>query len=440
MQGGAEVEFLTQGEKLKRLRTELNLRQKDLADENITREFISMVEKDKRNFSKQNAISIMKKILSKAEEKGIVLNLDEEYIYRDIKQDVEKYCLQQVENKATKEECEKLLDMAEKYDLPYAKVKILKRMGEILLYDQEPVQAFISYSKAMEILNTNNFIEEKPAIFNNMGVCKLKLIQYEEATLYFNNSLIISNIINDIKIYNRVLFNLSLSYSNLRRHDDSLKIIDECLGRLDKEKEIILYLKVKIMEAFCYEKKKQYDKCMNIYYNLEKEFENRVTPKEGAILANIYNNMADVLLTLKRYKESEKYYDKSYKLRELYDKELISHTFILRSKLYIELNMLDKAEISLKKGIELCKIHNDYEFWVKGLKDLEKIYICTKDNDKLRDVYLEYIDLSNKNNNEKNKIYGLNKLINLEITLNNMEKAQYFSSKLNEYIENIEKM
>lgn len=61
MQGGAEVEFLTQGEKLKRLRTELNLRQKDLADENITREFISMVEKDKRNFSKQNAISIMKK-------------------------------------------------------------------------------------------------------------------------------------------------------------------------------------------------------------------------------------------------------------------------------------------------------------------------------------------------------------------------------------------
>ena len=44
------MEFLTQGEKLKNLRLELNLRQKDLSDEKVTREFISMVEKGKRNF------------------------------------------------------------------------------------------------------------------------------------------------------------------------------------------------------------------------------------------------------------------------------------------------------------------------------------------------------------------------------------------------------
>jgi len=287
LQGGAEVEFLTQGEKLKRLRIQLNLRQKDLADENITREFISMVEKDKRNFSKQNAISIMKNILSKAEEKGIVLNLDEEYIYRDIKQDVQKYCLQQVENKATKEECEKLLDMAEKYDLPYAKVKILKRMGKILLYDQEPVQAFISYSKAMEILNTNNFIEEKAAIFNNMGVCKLKLIQYEEAALYFNNSLIICVIVNDFKIYNRVLFNLILTYDNLRRIDETLKIIEECNERIDKVEENLIYIKVKVMEANCYEVKKEYDKSFIIYDNLVKEIASSLNQENMKLLGLI---------------------------------------------------------------------------------------------------------------------------------------------------------
>ncbi len=435
MQGGAEVEFLTQGEKLKRLRIQLNLRQKDLADENITREFISMVEKDKRNFSKQNAISIMKNILSKAEEKGIVLNLDEEYIYRDIKQDVQKYCLQQVENKATKEECEKLLDMAEKYDLPYAKVKILKRMGKILLYDQEPVQAFISYSKAMEILNTNNFIEEKAAIFNNMGVCKLKLIQYEEAALYFNNSLIICDIVNDFKIYNRVLFNLILTYDNLRRIDETLKIIEECNERIDKVEENVIYIKVKVMESNCYEVKKEYDKSFIIYDNLVKEIASGLNQENMKFLGLIYNNMASLKLKQNNYAESEVYFDKSYQARLIYDEEGVSHTLIDKSKLYIKLKLFDKAIKVINEGIDICKKYNDYEYWFTGLKKLEKIYLQQESYDELEQVYLELMSLSLENNTEKNSIYALNKLINLELLLNNMEKAQFYSNKLNEYIE-----
>jgi len=435
LQGGAEVEFLTQGEKLKRLRIQLNLRQKDLADENITREFISMVEKDKRNFSKQNAISIMKNILSKAEEKGIVLNLDEEYIYRDIKQDVQKYCLQQVENKATKEECEKLLDMAEKYDLPYAKFRILKRMGKIFFADQDYTQSFIIHSQAMEILNTNNLIEEKPIIFNNMGVCKLKLTQYEEAVLYFSNSLIICDIINDYKICNRVLFNLALTYDNLGKVDETLKVIQKCNKKLDKIKENILYLKVKVMEANCYEVKKQYDKSFIIYDQLINDIRNNQNPENFKFLGLIYNNMAFIKLEQKNYDESEFYFDKSYQARLIYDKEGLSHTLIDKSSLYIDVNLLDKAIEGINEGIIICKKYNDYEYWLTGLKQLEKIYLIKKNYDKLEKVYLDLMSLSEKNNTEKNSIYALNKLINLELLLKNMEKAQFYSNKLNEYIE-----
>ncbi len=94
----------------------------------------------------------------------------------------------------------------------------------------------------------------------------------------------------------------------------------------------------------------------------------------------------------------------------------------------------------LNEGVVLCKKYNDYEYWVTALKQLEKIYLIQKDYDKLEDVYLELISLSHKNNNLNNSIYALNKLINLELLINNTEKAQLYSGKLNEYIENSIKM
>lgn len=434
------MEFVTQGEKLKRLRLQFNLRQKDLADENITREFISMVEKEKRNFSKQNAISIMKNILCKAEEKGITLNLDEEYIARDIKQDAEKYCLEELENKPTKEECQKLLEIVEKYDLQYAKVKILKRMGEIFLYDQEPVQAFISYSKAMEILNRNNFIEEKALVFNNMGVCKLKLIQYEEAALYFNNSIFISNVINNYEIYNKTLFNLILTYNKLGKEDELIRVVEECNKRINKVKENLIYIKVKVMESNYYEEKNQLDKSLIIYENLVKDIDNNLNSENVRSLGLIYNNMASIKLKQKRYDESESYFDKSYQARLIYDREGVSHTLIDKSYLYIELNLLDKAIEDINEGIIICKKYNDYEYWITGLKQLEKIYLIQKNYDKLEQVYLDLMSLSVENDTEKNRVYAINKLINLELLLKNIERAKFYSNKLNEYIETSLKM
>lgn len=158
--------------------------------------------------------------------------------------------------------------MAEKYDLPYAKVKILKRMGEIFFINQDYTQAFIIHSQAMEILNTNNLIEEKPPIFNNMGVCKLKLIQYEEAALYFSNALFICNIVDNYKISNRVAFNLGLAYSNIGEIDNALNIVESYSAKAKESAEHKVYIKMKILAANCYEIKKDYENCIEIYLNL----------------------------------------------------------------------------------------------------------------------------------------------------------------------------
>lgn len=435
------MEFLTQGEKLKRLRLQLNLRQKDLADENITREFISMVEKEKRNFSKQNAISIMRNILSKAEEKGINLNLDEEYIARDLKQDAEIYCLEELENKPTKEECEDLIKIAEEYDLPYAKVKILKRIGEIFFLDQEYTQSFIVHSQAMEILNANNIIEEKPTIFNNMGVCKLKLTQYEEAALYFNNSLIVCNLVDKYNIKNRVAFNLALAYSNTDEIDMAIKILESYSNKTNDSEEDKVFIKIKILACNCYEIKKDYEKCMKIYMDLLNSIDTRLKNEKdlnegyGTLLGIIYNNMANILLTQEKLFESEVYFDKSYDVRINNDIELLSHSLIEKSRLYIKWLQYDKAKEALNKGLELSKKYSDYEYWLTALKELEKIALYENNYEDLKRIYLGLIELSEINDTEKNKIYALNNLIRLELILNNIEEAKTFSNKLNEYIE-----
>ena len=397
-----------------------------------------MVEKGKRNFSRGNAIKIMRKIISMAKEKEIDLNLDEEYMARDVREDVEMHCLRRVEAKASMEECHKLLEIAEEHKVPYAISKIYKRMGEIQLFNQEAVQAFISYSNSLEILNNNNLVNDKPLIFNNMGVCKLMLLDYEEAAHYFSNSLLVAELTGNYSAYNKTLFNLTLAYSNLKNIPDTLKTIERCIARLDKYKEYNIYLKVKIMEAYCYSENEDYKTSLSIYYDLENGLKNTLTDEEKVVLANVYNNMASVLLLNNKFKESEEYFDKSLELRNEYSKDLLSHTLITKSKLYKKCSQQNNAIICLQEGIELCKEYNDYEYWNIALNELEEIYNDNNNYDNLRWLYLQYIELSFNNQNENTRIYGYNKLINLELRLNNLKEAREYSDKLNAYIEEIQ--
>ena len=130
-------------------------------------------------------------------------------------------------------------------------------MGELQVYNKEATQAFINYSKALEILNLNNLLKDKPIIFSNMGFCKLMLTDYEEAVFYYNSSLMLCEILNDYTIYNRCLYNLALTYSHLGNLPETLNTLDRCINRIDRTKENRLYLKAKILEAHSYSEMKE---------------------------------------------------------------------------------------------------------------------------------------------------------------------------------------
>lgn len=349
------------------------------------------------------------------------------------KEEAEKICITAAENNASYEECLELLSITDKFNIPYGHYKLYKRMGDFFLINQKFQESFVYYTIAMDILNENNMKEEKIFLFNNMGINKLKMLQYDEAIVYFDSSLMLSNMIKKYDIYTKILYNLALAYLSIYKIEEAITAIIKCYKRLDKHSEAQLYIKLKILEANCYEEKGCFSKCIEIYYTLLKGEDNI----NNTLLGNIYNNIASLFLKGKNYSESSIYFDKAYDNRNTYDKWLLSHVLIDKAELYYDTQDLEKFYITIFQGIELCKEYSDYEYWIKAMMKLEKAYRKENNTEKLRSTYLEMLEISKKNNLEKDIMYSLNKLINLEIKLKNFEVAFKYNDMLNEYIEKI---
>lgn len=428
------MKFMPRGQKVKELRRILGLKQKDLVElmeGEITREFISMVEKEKRHFKKQTAIKVMSCMLDYAKEQGIYLNLDEEYLIRDEVQEAERYCDLCIAKDLDFDACLNLLDICEEFGLGYTKYKIYKIMGDIKFKANDYKAAFIYYSTAYEVLSNYEENSEKPIILNNMGVCKLKLLKYDEAILYFNNSLMACNTINRYDCYDKIIYNLILCYSELNKYEDALSIIKKFSERIEKLKEELLYIKIKISEANCYEAKGEYDKCIDIYHNLRDELGDSVL---GDMLGNIYNNLALVYLKKKDYEKSEEYFSKCIEFRKEKDNKHLCRVLIHKSNFYLDKGMKEEATKIIDKAIELCKLNNDFKYLIIALKNLEKIYKINEDNINLRNVYLEILNIAKENKSSNEIVYALNNLVDIEITLQNYDKAHFYNKELKGYL------
>lgn len=349
------------------------------------------------------------------------------------KEEAEKICVQAVDNNASQEECFQLLRITDKFSIPYGHYKLYKRIGDTFLINQQFEQSFVHYTIAMDILNENNMKEEKVFLFNNMGINKLKCLQYDEAIVYFNSCLMLSKMLKKYDIYIKVLYNLALAYLSIYKVDEAIAAINKCYDRLNKHSEIQLYIKLRILEANCYEEKGTISKCIEIYNSLLEEEDNM----DKTLLGNVYNNIASLFLKQKNYSKSSIYFDKAYDNRNTHDKWLLAHVIIDRAELYYETLDLEKFYTAISQGIELCREYNDYEYWIIALMKLERAYKKDNNTEKLRSLYLEILDISKKNNIEKNIMYSLNKLISLEIKLKNYGAAYEYNDMLNQYIENI---
>jgi len=388
------LNFLSPGQKIKGIRNKLNINQVELEQIGVSRNFISMVENDKRSLSGDTLEKLIEFFNAKSLLEGIELNLNKEDLLLSEEDEAKNYCLKQLETNLTVDEISDVIYISEKYKLIDVLSKAYTQKGNHLYNTNKYTSAFIFYNKALEIyISTQNDLL-KPFIYNKLGKCKTMELSYKEALSYFFKCLFYSKEISDITSTQNCLYNLALVYKKVGDYDNSLIYINEYISVCNTTNNFNDYIEGIILKSNCYLAKKEYEVALKIYNELTDKYNNKL----GNLLGYIYNNYGLIYLNLNDYKQSLEYFDNAIKFKELNDIQSLSHTFIDKSKVYITQGLKNEAILLIEKGIDLAKKYSDKEYVLSGYLLLEDLYVSLSNTEKLKGIYLDLINYLNCTN------------------------------------------
>lgn len=414
------ISIMSKREKLVYVRQLLNITQKELAKDNISREFISMVESGKRSMRRDMALTAMKNALDYAKERGIELDLDEEFIARSEEEDLCKLCDELANTTDNLEKCYEAIEYGEEKDLQMAKVYALKKLGDIYCVNREYEKASNKYLDALHITETMGRRDINQKIYNNLGVVKNKMGEYFDAINYENEALTFCNINNDKKVRVPVLYNLASNFFMLDKFQMSKKYLDE-LFTLDLNHHF--YCKGKSLYGYVYVQSKEYDKALEIYSKLLEE----VLDKK--VMIEIYHNMALCYQEKKEFDESEKYFDIALDL----SKNILSELYKVqgaKGSMYFDKGMYAEAEEYLSNSMQLSKKFEDFHHSIEVAKILYDLYVVNGEKDKKKEVALYILNTSiNKNIDEAN-IWSIGKLLEISIESKDLELVKEVYEKI----------
>ncbi|MBP2021865.1 tetratricopeptide (TPR) repeat protein [Clostridium punense] len=414
------MEFLPPGKRIKKIRKQLKMKQDDFQDENMTRGYFGMIEVGTRKLNKKTARFIAQKLNKKAEELGVELNIDENYLLMSEEDEARNYCEEKLENNPSEGEIREVISIGEKYSLKKSKAEAYKALGDIRYKELKFGEAFISYSEAADVCKEINESFLQGYVNNRLGMCKYNELDYEEALLYYNRARLTAAASKDIEVETNATFNMALCYSRLEMSDEAMESIDLYLSKIQgREDYNEKYIIANILKANCLESKGMLQEAIEILENLVQGFEGIKKMDEAVI----YNNIGVFYLEKDELDESLKAFSKSETIRMEYDEEYLSHTIIDKSRVYIKRGLYTEAIILLKLGVDLATRYNDNNYLLRGYYLLIDIYEKLDKHKDVEDIYFKILGIVEKVNNscEKMKVYL--SLTEYYIKQNNMEKA-----------------
>lgn len=387
------MKFLDSNEKIKKLRKDLNMKQQDLQDKNITRGLISMIEIGRRKLKYDTAVVLAKKFNKRANKLGIELSIDGNYLMRSPEEDARLYCLEKLKrNDISIDEIEKLLYIIKTYNLTDVNAETYSKLGDIYYNKKSYHSAFTNYSQALDIFKNLKQDKKISYLYWRIGLCKMNLFQYSDCIIYLNFSIHYSMAHEDIKIYELALYDISLAYRKINKIDLCLENINKYLSIQNKKDNFIFYIYANILKADCFEAKNDPKTTINIYNHLIYKVINLKVP----VLGYIYNNLGLVYCHMNDFKNSIKYFDKAKIFKYKFDKSSLSHTYIEKSYVFIKQELYEKAIESIKTGLQNAVEYKDMEYLTKGNFMLSRIYEKLGYYNELEKIYLRLIEILKK--------------------------------------------
>ncbi len=383
------MDFLSPGKRLKALRQQLNIKQVELEEIGVSRNYISMVESDKRNLTGVTLANYLKFMQNKADELETNINLDVNYLLLPEKEEARNYCHMKLDLTLSHKNLDEVIKIGEKYKLEDILLKSYLLKGN-LLYDENSYNtAFVYYYKILEIHNDNKDNSNKSFAYIKLSKCKIMTLSYEEALTYLFKAYSYCKEFNDDTNLRNCLYNIALSYKKSSEYDNALIYIDELLNICDCDTNINVYIISIILKCNCYLKKKDYHLALTIYFDILNNFSENI----GVHLGLIYNNIGCIYCEINEIDKSIDYFNRSISFRKVHDIKNLNSSIIDMSSAYVKENSYDKAIELLYEGIALSEKYSNIEFLIRGYSILEDIYIKLNDKNKLEEIYLVLVEI-----------------------------------------------
>ncbi|WP_346915655.1 hypothetical protein [Clostridium sp.] len=298
------------------------------------------------------------------------------------------YCTDKLKLNLTSDELDEVIHIGEFNNLLDILTTAYVKKGN-LLYDENLFnEAFIYYSKTLDLYNTIPTKDDDMIfIYNKLAKCKIKTLCYEEALAYLCmcHSFTLEN--KDKNNYYNCTYNIALTYKRLNDFDNCILYIDKLLDALDINKDLTLYIQAAILKANCYLGKNSTFQAINLY----EELLNKFGGKLGVYPGYIYNNLALAYSDENNSDIALKYFYKAIDFKTSYDRDSLDITLIYMAKLYIKGGSYKEAISKIKDGLKLSKEYSHSEYTVMGYKLLEQIYKELNDTEELKNLYSEML-------------------------------------------------
>jgi tetratricopeptide (TPR) repeat protein len=387
---------ITAGENLKRIRKDLNLKQYEIAGNDITRNLISLIENNKTPIYYNVANIISKNINRILYERGLdtyiqaedILN-PERYEARNIANNyikmLEKH-LQEENYNLKVDELNEIENFLNKWNFVDKKVKIYQLLGEIYYKAKDYNREYYYYIKALEISYEHPNMKDRYKLILRLVHNCILTKKYHEAIRLCEFALSTQENLADRQkgIFH---YNLALSYYHLK---DYFAAIDQIIyakyyipyDSYEDMKNILL------LEGVCNSQIRNFDGSLRIYDKLLKI----IDENNPETLMLIYNNIRQIYIQKSNKSKVIEYHNKILNLLPYLNKNsfYLVEILINIAETYYYLEDYELYEQYLKKALSLAKESKNKNLISKALTLLVDYYIEKDQFDKIKNLLQDF--------------------------------------------------
>ncbi|ACB85608.1 tetratricopeptide repeat protein [Natranaerobius thermophilus] len=428
---------LSSGGNLRRIRSELGLRQHEITGDLITRNLISLIENEKTPLYERNARLIAQSINQLNKQKGILAYIDAEDILNPEKYDAKKIAdshinllkdrLDEGKLDIKDEEVSEIEKLFRRWNIPDKRAITYELLGDIYNKKGQSYEEYYFYSKALESLFA------LPLRFPNEYQLFLKLIVNRISNNSYSEALKLANLAffqeQDIpsEYLGHFYYYLALCQEKLFQYEQALKNSEQALKFIDDRENLT---EVYLLKGNCCTQLGNLDKALISYYKASDLIEEEEEAPQKLI--TIYFHLLQVYKTSNEQSKIENYLNKIRDIinreTELSDDTKADHFYKLSEFAYY-LEDFNTYEQLLVKALDLSYNCEDSQITSSILARLIDHYYKSNALEKVDNLIVNYQDSIVKLSDEPS-IQLLTRIILHYLNQNSTDKSKTILKQL----------